>query len=140
MRPPTRMPSALSIVLAAAFAVALVVAVAARGDLVRTGQYFGAYVAPGQGGHTGYSDGCSSWWTSNKAVWPGGDTARVTFIDVGGGWHHTVKSPINPVVSTISTEQSRSLGRTKERCENASDAAVYFVACYFISDNFTNCV
>jgi len=43
--------------LAAIAAAALVGTVAALADVIRPGQYFGAYVAPGQGGHTDYSDG-----------------------------------------------------------------------------------
>ena len=128
------------LIVVAATIVALAVAVVARGDIVRTGQYFGAYVAPGQGGHTGYSDGCSSWWLANKAVWSGGDAARVAFIDLSGGWHYTFRSAVSPVTREITLDQSRALGRTKLRCENASDFAVYALSCYFLSEGFTNCV
>ena len=134
------MRSRLSL-LAAAIAVALAFAVAAfAAEIIRPAQYFGAYVAPGQGGHSDYSDGCSFWWINNKAVWPGGNYARVTYIDVNGGWHYTVRSTVNPLTQDITLQQSKALGRTKLRCENASDFAVYFLACYSLSDNFTNCV
>jgi hypothetical protein len=134
------MRSPLVIVAVAAAAVALAASVVARGDIFRPGQYFGAYVAPGHGGHTGYSDGCSSWWIANKGVWSGGDSARVTYIDLSGGWHYTFKSSTTPVSREITLEQSKALGRTKLRCENASDFAVYYLACYSLSDTFTNCV
>jgi hypothetical protein len=126
--------------LAAIAAAALLGVVAAVADVIRPGQYFGAYVAPGQGGHTDYSDGCSSWWVDNKAVWPGGNYARVTYIDVSGGWHYTLRSTVTPIAQDISLQQSKALGRTKLRCENASDFAVFYLACYSLSDNFTNCV
>src|SRR5438045_1341285 len=102
------------VVLATAAVVALVAVVAARGDIFRNGPYFDGYVAPTHGGHTAYSDGCSTWWVGNKAYWPGSDPARITFIDVNGGWHYTKKSTINPVSQAITVEMSEALGRTKE--------------------------
>jgi hypothetical protein len=104
------MRSPLVIVAVAARPLLRAAAVVARGDIFRPGQYFGAYVAPGQGGHTGYSDGCSSWWIANKGVWSGGDSARVTYIDLSGGWHYTFKSSTTPFRGRSRSSSRRRLG------------------------------
>jgi len=46
---------------------------AAEGDYTQVGQYFRAYVAPSQGGASGYSGGCDA-YIVNEADWPGPTT------------------------------------------------------------------
>jgi hypothetical protein len=129
----------LWVVLGVGCVLACLAAQAAQGDYTQIGRYFNAYVAPTQGGASGYSGGCDSYFV-NEADWPGANYARVTYIDTSGNWHYTVKSTSSPLDDVITLSQSNALGRTKEYCQNASNATVYLLQCYFEDYVFTNCV
>ena len=73
----------LWVALGATCALAFVGAQAAEGDYTRVAEYFRAYVAPTQGGASGYSGGCD-YYIVNEADWPGANYARVTYIDTSG--------------------------------------------------------
>jgi len=125
-------------VLVSAIAIGASVGVAAARADYSFAQYFQGYVAPGQGGHTGYSGFCW-WWTANEGTWPGADPARVTFIDGGGGWHYTVSSTSSPVISAPGLVAMQQLGIMKERCENNSNTVVYQLTCYYTEYSGDTC-
>jgi hypothetical protein len=128
----------LWVALGVACVLAFVGARAAEGDYTQVAEYFRAYVAPTQGGASGYSGSCEH-YIVNEADWPGASYARVTYIDTSGNWHYTVKSTSSPLDDVLTVSQSAALGRTKEYCQNASNATVYLLSCSFKIYIFSNC-
>ena len=128
----------LWLALGVACVLAFVGAQAAEGDYTRVAEYFRGYVAPTQGGASGYSNGCDV-YIVNEADWPGANYARVTYIDTSGNWHYTVKSTSSPLDDVLTVSQSNALGRTKVYCQNASNATVYLLSCSFKDYIFSNC-
>lgn len=119
----TASPSTIITILAAAIVVPL-----AAGGHIDGGNYSTRFLSPNEGANSRWDDGCTYIFQSAMQKEHGGVYGTVTFINANGyGWHATVRSLSQYVISDLTTQQAQSFTKLAH-CVN-SGGYTYWANC-----------